>query len=71
MNYSVTQGANIAGFAAAVSIVIRLVTSRDFASLSEAEITTVITALVSAGAAAVSYVQRYRKGDVTPVGFRK
>ncbi len=65
-SYSLTQGANIATFAAAISL---LLSHPDFTN--PANIQTILTALVMAVTAAISFYGRYRKGDVTPVGFRK
>lgn len=67
MNYSVTQGSNLASIAGAVVILARLLGY----DLPMDDVVTVIAAVAIVIAPIVSYVNRHMKGDVTPLGFKK
>lgn len=64
--YSITQAGNIAVFAAAISLFF------SHPDLSDpTTIQTLLTALVIVVGAAISFYGRYRRGDLTALGFRK
>lgn len=75
MNYSVTQGASFAGIAAALSIIIRnslaIHASGGLDMITDTQINDILTAAFTIVTFAVVAIQRYRKGDVTPIGFKK
>ncbi|MES2060222.1 MAG: hypothetical protein V4438_04295 [Patescibacteria group bacterium] len=63
--YSTTQTTNIAAFAAAISLIV------SHPNLSNpADVQTLITALVIAVTAIISWINRFKKGDVTVTGRR-
>lgn len=64
--YSITQGGNLAVIAAAIALVL---SHPDFTNQANVEV--LLTALVIAVGAAVSWYGRWRKGDLTLGGFRK
>jgi hypothetical protein len=67
MNYSVTQASNIAQFLGVVFMLFGTpVDSTELDAFAK-----VLGLLLSLGAPIVSYINRYRKGDVTTLGRRK
>lgn len=70
--FSVTQATNISAFAGALLVVINFISGIKAGNvIDQASLEAVIGALIVLGATAVSFVNRYSKGDVTPVGTRK
>lgn len=66
-NFSTTQGANIAIIASAIVILITKI--NDLTSLTAEDITTIIAAVVAIVASVKSFINRFKKGDITVVGF--
>ena len=66
-NFSVTQASNLASIAAILVIVLK-----GFGIALEAEqVTTFLSVAILIVAPIVSYINRWRKGDVTALGFRR
>lgn len=67
MEYSTTQGTNIA----AIVGVIVLILSKFGINIATEEITQVLGAIIAIVAIITNWVNRYKKGDLTLGGFRK
>lgn len=67
MDYSVTQAGN---FVAVAGIIVVLLSKLGIAASVE-EVATVIGGAVALVGTVISWVGRYRQGDVTPLGFKK
>ena len=64
--YSVTQGSNIVVFIAVLTLLAKKLNW----DLTEEDITTIIAAAVALITIIVSYVNRYKKGNITLAGFK-
>jgi hypothetical protein len=64
--YSVTQGSNIAVFIAVLTLLVKKLNW----DLTQEDITTIVAAVVALIAIVTSFVNRYKKGDVTIAGFK-
>jgi hypothetical protein len=64
--YSVTQGSNIAIFIAVLTLLVKKLNW----DLTQEDITTIAAAIVALVAVIASFVNRYKKGDVTLAGFK-
>ena len=62
--YSVTQGSNIAVFIAVLTLLVKKLNW----DLTQEDITTIVAAVVALIAIVTSFVNRYKKGDVTLAG---
>lgn len=67
MNYSTTQAANIS---ALVGLLL-LVLPKFHIIVTESQLTDAIGAIWTLTAIGIGFVNRYQKGDVTAVGFKK
>ena len=65
--YSVTQGSNIAVFIAVLTLLVKKLNW----DLTQEDITTIVAAFVALIAIVTSFVNRYKKGDVTIAGSFK
>ncbi len=65
--YSVTQGSNIAVFIAVLTLLVKKLNW----DLTQEDITTIVAAVVALIAIVTSFVNRYKKGDVTIAGSFK
>ena len=65
--YSVTQGSNIVVFIAVLTLLAKKLNW----DLTEEDITTIVAAVVALIAIVTSFVNRYKKGDVTLAGSFK
>ena len=65
--YSVTQGSNIAVFIAVLTLLVKKLNW----NLTQEDITTIVAAVVAIIAIVTSFVNRYKKGDVTLAGSFK
>lgn len=71
-NFSITQATNISAFSGAILVVINFIAGiKAGNALDQAGLESLIGALIVVVATIVSFVNRYKKGDVTPVGTRK
>lgn len=65
-SYSTTQATNLTSIAAAIALVF---SHPDLSNVANIE--TLLTALVILVAAGYNFYNRFKKGDLTPTGFRK
>jgi hypothetical protein len=71
-NFSTTQATNISAFAGAILVVINFVANlKAGIPLDQSGLETFIGASIVIVATITSFVNRYNKGDITPVGTRK
>lgn len=71
MNYSTTQATNLVSFGAVVTIIIRIFSTHSIADVTDAEWQMLGAAAVIALTNIISWIDRYKKGDLTVAGFRK
>jgi len=67
MNYSTTQATNIASIVG----VIMLVLNHYNINITGEELTAIIGGILSVGGVLMNWYNRFQKGDLTPLGFRK
>jgi len=67
--FSVTQGSNIAVFAAAIALVVKYF--KPDAGITQEEVGVLLAAVATLVAAVISFINRFKKGDLTLGGFRK
>lgn len=68
-NFSTTQAANLAIFAGAIFLVVKHF--KPEIAITKEDIEVILTATFVFVAAVVSFVNRFKKGDLTLGGFRK
>lgn len=66
MNYSVTQGSNIAALVA----VLALLSTKLQWGMSADDITVIVAGVIAVVAIVVSFINRYKKGDINIAGFK-
>lgn len=66
-NYSVTQASNIT----AIAGVAVLILNQFHVNISNDEVSLLLGSVMTLGALVTSFVNRYKKGDLTVGGFRK
>lgn len=69
MQYSLTQGTNIAGFIAALGILVKIFHDPSSVTADEWQIAGI--AIVGLFSTAINFINRYRKGDIKISGVRK
>ena len=67
MNYSMTQAGNLTAFAALIVFVFRMFNF----DVAHSDMLDLVNAVAIAGGIVVSYVGRFRKGDLKVTGGRK
>ena len=70
-NYSTTQATNLVSFGAVITIVIRIFTTHSVSDVTEAEWQMLGAAIIIGITNVVSWIDRFKKGDVTVLGARK
>ncbi len=65
-NFSTTQASNLA----AIIGVIMLLLNAFKVNITQEEVQTLIGGLLSVSAIVISFISRYKKGDLTKLGFR-
>lgn len=66
MNYSVTQGSNIAVF---VGLIV-LILNHFHVNIGSDDVSTIVGAIIAIIGVVTSYINRYKKGDVTALGTK-
>jgi hypothetical protein len=67
MDYSVTQAANIGAF---VGVIVLLLNFFKI-NITQEEVQTLIGAAITIGSIIISFINRWRKGDIKLSGFKK
>mgnify|MGYP001557842325 CR=1 FL=1 len=67
MNYSLAQAGNLSAIIGVITLLLKIFQI----NIAEEEIQTLIGGILAVAGVVVSWFGRYRKGDLTKLGFRK